>query len=409
MLHPKAILPVETNPSTKFRELPFKRVKLAKAQRRFQNRYCLEPDVNLKDYRCHAVIDFVEFEFSSVDPTQFRYVQDAVLDAAGGRTPRVETLAGSVSSGTKFSVRVQDPTVADLLAISAAIETRFGCKVPPKIRVIEVSVDFYPRKPDDAAREIMVGVLQRTYCAKHDIYDDPMNRSRFAGVSGEPTFLHRWFKTEKGRTDPIDPDAWRYPDRCNPPPVDATLYFGAEFGDVQIKVMSKVSDQRDKKNVIALPDEAKRARIEVTLRGKALSWHGLNTLSSLKDFKVNTLQGDYFHFALPTFRETQPGNFRHQGFPAVQAVMNERLEKHFLRTGNAGLGYVERARSEWMKKKISKKKLSHRETLGEHLKARGSLLKRDRSGLDLVAYEALNEMVQVALKGLMKREVRGVE
>ena len=180
MLQPKAILPVETNPTTKFRELPFNRAKMAKTQRRFQNRYCLEPDVNLKDYRCHAVIDFVEFEFTSADPTQFRYVQDAVLDAAGGRTPHVETLAQDRSAvKLKFSVSILDPTVADLLAISAAIETRFGCKVPPQIRVIEVSVDFYPRKPDDAAREIMVGVLQRTYCAKHDIYDDPMNRARF--------------------------------------------------------------------------------------------------------------------------------------------------------------------------------------------------------------------------------------
>ena len=200
MLYPKAILPVETNPTTKFRELPFKRVKMAKTQRRFQNRYCLEPDVNLKDYRCHAVIDFVEFEFTSADPTQFRYVQDVVRDAPESRTPHVETLAGSISSGTKFSVRVQDPTVADLLAISAAIETRFGCKVPPQIRVIEVSVDFYPRKPDDAAREIMVGVLQRTYRAKHDVYDDPMSRPRFVGAAGKKRFLQRWFKHTSGRT-----------------------------------------------------------------------------------------------------------------------------------------------------------------------------------------------------------------
>lgn len=410
MLHPKAILPVETNPSTKFRELPFKRVKMAKTQRRFQNRYCLEPDVNLKDYRCHAAIDFVEFEFTSADPTQFRYVQDLVERTAPVRKPNVKRRNGTEGSATEFSVRVQDPTVANLLAISAAIEARFGCKVPPKIRVIEVSVDFYPRKPDDAAREIMVGVLQRTYCAKHDVYDDPMSRPRFFGAAGKKRFLQRWFKHTNGRTDMIAQDAWLDPLRSNVPPVDATMYFGPKEGDVQIKIMSKVSDQRkrDKKKVIALSDEAKRARIEVTLRGDALSRHGLNTLSDLKDFRFNTLQGDYFHFALPTFQERKTGIARHPGFPAVHEALNERREQHFLRTGIAGLGYVERARSEWMTREPDEGH-SHLRTLRQHLKARGSFLKRDRSGHDLVAYEALNEMVQVALKGLLKREVRGVE
>ena len=125
--------------------------------------------------------------------------------------------------------------------------------------------------------------------------------------------------------------------------------------------MSKVSDQRkrDKKKVIALSDEAKRARIEVTLRGDALSRHGLNTLSDLKDFKINTLQGDYFHFALPTFQETKIGTSRHPGFPAVHQALNDRREQHFLRTGNAGLGYVERARSEWMTRRTDEDRPSH--------------------------------------------------
>lgn len=44
-------------------------------QGRVLGRQLMQPVVPLKDYRCEAVIDWVEMEFHLVGASQFRYVQ----------------------------------------------------------------------------------------------------------------------------------------------------------------------------------------------------------------------------------------------------------------------------------------------------------------------------------------------
>ena len=63
--------------------LRYKRVPLNKKQARLSGRYMLKPEIDLNDFTCRAVIDWVTICFWLGRRTQHQWVQSEIMDVFG--------------------------------------------------------------------------------------------------------------------------------------------------------------------------------------------------------------------------------------------------------------------------------------------------------------------------------------
>jgi hypothetical protein len=176
-----------------------------------------------------------------------------------------------------------------------------------------------------------------------------------------------------------------------------------------VRIQNKISDQRKDSAAIALPVERRRARVEVNMSGEELLKRKLKTIDDLVRFRFTSLQGDFFHFALPTFRD--PSASRH---PAVTQWLNDNRRRHFLATGIVGLRQCWKLRELWLHYRGGRRRgVSHQDSLNAFLGRLGMPHRRPRVGTgvqgDDVAYQELNRKVSDALRNLQGRERRGVK
>jgi hypothetical protein len=163
--------------------------------------------------------------------------------------------------------------------------------------VVEISVDLYPISGRDEERQLLVGVLQRHFLPRADLIQvdrvcrESRSRSR-----------QNWALLKRLRPR----QAWRSgfaerlrPDLGNELCVDATSYFG-EQKTRGWRVMDKVSNQRTGSVAVNLPQEQKRARVEVTLASDQLHQLGIDTLRDLRSFSVQAISRQCFSFWTPT-------------------------------------------------------------------------------------------------------------
>lgn len=356
-------------------------------QRRVAGRTVVHPVIDLSDYTCRAVIDWVDINFWFAHTTQFRFVQD-VLRPIIGRRPRVDPIEpGLGDESTMFRVRFQEPELDLLAKCEEELDKKFIRELQGAIHSIEISVDFKPKTPSSEKIGRMVGVLARHLHPNRDFMTVGLDRPRFLWSRDEPTFL-----MAAGSLMSSDAD--------KPGPIDATFYVGRQNGHVRWRVMEKLIDNQ---NIEAgtrddLPVNEHRARIEVTLDRQELIDLGVDFLDDLRRFNFAKLQGRYFQFMVPTFENRFAGKH-----PARRALENDRW-KRFLNAGVVGVIAMEGARRLFRK--------GARPALKSFLRAKMQKIRpltRLGTGASgsFLAYEALNGRAAMALEKLGHRKGGG--
>lgn len=364
----------------------FRREDLRKAQARLQNRYTLLPRIDLTRFRCKAVIDFVELEIVTRNDTNLPAVRRWVSEGLGLPSLWCEQVGGETNSGTVFHITVHDPRIDNLQRLHAVMAaTTAGLAQPITITKLEISVDFYSRSGTENDRLAMFGVLQRTYMPSMEIWRHDPDHPRIVWGKGKNNQMFFLPSSEKaGLRHQLLPEAAF---------LDSTVYYGEKNGPASIRIQNKISNQRTQNGAVMLDQKDKRARIEVTLTGRALRQLNLQTISDLARFRFTKLQGDHFHFALPTFVDRA----RLPQHRAVQENINHRDRASFAEGGVLCLERLRDIREGWF----------HR--VGE-LKARGikpSLRRMGRGDRGTaVAYKELNVMVRTAFQELGRRIAR---
>jgi len=374
-------------------------------QARHRNRTFLEPVMDLSRFRPNACIDYVVLSVKTARTTGFNHIRDILEAPCNSAKPFVDPKDGSANSATLFHISVQNPSIRMLLEIDQVLKgAGFGLAQPVELHALEVSVDFYPKTGDATDRELMVGILQRTYGAKFGAWTDNDMRPRFcysdAGVAGTTKTEHIFPLDRPDLSAVIDCSLVRQPR------LDSTMYFGRQEGSVLVRIQNKISDCRKGSVAVALKDKDKRARVEVYISGEELLKRNLRGIDDLARFNFTSLQGDFFHFALPTFRTTSA----FKSSSPVRVAMNAIRREQFLLTGVSGLQQVDRLRDLWFNDQVHHR-ASHRQQLDAHLKEAGRLSACRKVGKgvqgDRFAYVELNRMVSEALRNLQKKSLRG--
>ncbi|RUU61047.1 hypothetical protein [Mesorhizobium sp. M2C.T.Ca.TU.002.02.1.1] len=322
-----------------------------KKQKRFRDRVCLEPQVDLKAYTCRAVVDWVDIRFRTVSHTQWRWIKRYIDKAIGERVYVEKKQLDDDGKYRDFRVRIQEPVTKDLLLVEEAVRAKWDLVGPAAIVGLEVSVDFTPREPSDEALALMFGVLVRGHLPSRDVINEPPDRPRFAWDKGKNTTAY-----VLGH-DPRQPDRsdafLLNPAKDRPATIDSTYYAGAEGSRCAWRTMIKLLDRQ---NIATgtrevLPEEERRVRIEITVDKGELDEMGIRTIEDLASFKFQRFQGRYFKFVLPTFPDLACQPEEKRTLPLEQ-LREARLQR-FLNAGVVGLEAWDEA---WRRKKKQTRK-----------------------------------------------------
>lgn len=322
-----------------------------KKQKRFQNRICLQPQIDLKAYTCRAVVDWADIRFRTVEHTQWRWIKHYIDKAIGLRVYVEKKKFDDDGKYREFRVRIQEPVTEDLLRAEEAVRAKCGLQQPAEIIGLEVSVDFKPRKPSDEALALMFGVVTRSHLPSRDIMTDPFDRPRFTWAKGDDgtAYVLGHDKRHPDRSDAFLLD----PTKDRPAVIDSTYYAGAKGSRPAWRTMIKTLDRQ---NVATgtrkvLPRKDWRVRIEVTVDENELSAMGIRTIKDLAGFKFQRFHGNYFKFVLPTFpdMDSMP---EERSRLAMAELRKVRLQR-FLNAGVVGLEAWDAA---WSRKKQQARK-----------------------------------------------------
>lgn len=378
--------------------LHYERSPIEKKQRRFEGRYALTPQVQLYEFECRAVIDWIKIRLVFARATQHQWIQQVVEPEVGRRChiKPIRATAGQVSD--VFDVTFQEPDLNQVKSICGLLDKKFGLQVPPGVAGIEVSVDFRSSFRDARDRAKLFMALTRHFKPSRDILSNHGDWPRFTfGEDDGQTVGTIGRKT--GRPD-LDDAYFSSVEADRLPFVDACYYVGAKGADIWWRIMDKVIDRQNRGagTFVSLDDIDKRVRIEVILDRSAIARLGVEHLTDLARLQFAQLQSKFFSFVLPTFADAS--RF-HVGAVRAAKLMHERKrEQKFLVTGVIGLAAMDGAWAHRVK--------AIREDAKVHLRRSGRAVKPTRrvgrgSSGDYLAYEELNERVGVALRHLGER------
>ena len=389
-LHAVDLISMKTGATTR---LEYSEAVLARSQARFIDRTVLAPVQELDAFRCSAVVDWIELEVDLRRKTQFQRVHAEIKEAIGQACWVKLLTSRATTSGTRFRVRFQQPTMVGLHAARIALDAKFGIQSDPAVSSLEISVDFRPRTPLDAARKTMVGLLVRHHLPDRDMLstEDEMPRFRL-GSRLLDGYVFPWSQSPNRRA--INQALRRSNEGDRAAPVDGTFYIGKRDGPVMWRTMDKTIDQQNRPSMTRVDLEAKecRARIEVTLDRDELDVLGIQTLSDFASFNFVTLQRRYFKFMLPTFANCDLAPIGLQR--TMRAYLERERRTKFLTTGVLGLLAMDQAI------------LSEQTEIRRHeaLRQTGNRMKQPtRVGGavgTLIAYARLNSKVETALRHL---------
>lgn len=382
-------------------QLPYQRVPLHQTQARLSGRYLLKPEIDLNDFTCRAVIDWITVCFWLGRETQHQWLQCDVEAVLGTKAfiRAIDQKPGGVSD--KFDIRVQEPELPKLRQLHHQLEAKFDLHMPPLVRAMEISVDFTPREHDDVARSKLYTALTRHIWTERDVISRPESRMRyFPDASG--TKMGHVLAYSPRQSKSVNDHHLISTDRDRAPFVDSTYYVGARNDDVRWRIMDKIIDRQNRSvgTSLVLDDAMKRVRVEVTLDRPEVTALGIDYLDDLKELRFSTLQGRFFKFMLPTFPdEQQTGSTRRTAIEAWKS--RQRMEK-FRKTGVIGLEAMDGVLGQQMKR-LRKRSVHHLAQKGLALKP----LARRGVGVTghLMAYEEINERISIALKNLGRRVV----
>ncbi len=253
----------------------------------------LTPDVEIGSYRVTAVVDWCEVEFRFAKNTQFQHVQTVLTQHyRGDRRTYVDPVgAGPGNVANTFKIRFQEPRKDLLQSVLRALDHRFQV-LGSTTTAIEISVDFYPRTPSDAARERIFGVLARSLFLPSEAWTGYKKEPRFAwGAEGKDSQLFAPDAILRGGVS----QGARFG-----VPYDATFYLGQRDGPRMWRLMDKIIDrQRFADDLVQLNDEEKRVRLEVTLRDHEVAKAKLGDPEQLFGYNFTQLQRECFSMKLP--------------------------------------------------------------------------------------------------------------
>ncbi len=203
-----------------------------------------------------------------------------------------------------------EPTPASLRSVLKIVADVAGIDGDVRPFLIELAVDFYPRKPTNPVeslliREQIVGLLQRHHWASssrlletnpgiprksdpRQVYSGAsksQTRSLFAGQNPE-IVSDSDFQDMTARRQIIDalPGNDLY--------LNSTLYRGERNAPLRTNVQHKIADQRDenKTTLVSLSDEERRGRAEVTLTSlETLEAFGLRKIEDLTGYSFRKM------------------------------------------------------------------------------------------------------------------------
>lgn len=379
-------------------ELAYRVATGAPRQRRFDDHIVLEPDLDLNDYACRAVIDWIGIKIEINRPSQHQWLQ-ALIEPIIDRNPWIKPLnpvEGKVAS--QFYIKFQEPCLRTVRKALSAIEAKHGFVVSALCDSMEVSVDFTPRNPSDLARHRMVGLLNRHFYPTTELPGPKDTQPRFVWGTGEEKTRHIVASGKILEADNFNLSTSEFDAAAA---CDATFYLGSKRGPVMWRIMDKIIDQQNKATGTQkiLTDGEKRVRIEVTLQGDELHKLGIREARSVFNFNFASLRSKYFRFMLPTFKNSLlPFSAPSKAlFPLIE----ERRLRKFLMTGVIGLSLMDHTRADFLK--------TNRPDLISYLRTKGmGAPRRVRSGAGpngtMLSFGDLDRRVEMALRKLTERE-----
>lgn len=404
-------------PHLEYEKRPYRPAEGRRPQQVLLGRTILTPAINLNDYRCSAVIDWLEFRLNTASEHQSLNVQkfaQSVLAAVSSgstvfvsgpdRRPRYQ--------GHHFLFRVQDPQPRGFFHLLEELQKRYETLShdPRSITIsgVEISVDFRvaateAKSADEKAliRLRMSEVLRRHIRPEPVLSDHERHWPRFYAERLGKHSAQFWVDTKLRKASALESklrslglDSRKATalslDAHHQPPVDLASYIGAKESPIMLRIMDKISDRRDpdKKCSVPLEDADRRSRIEITLKG---GWDesggagavGLQHVGDLYGFDFKKYRKPFFEFFLPTIDLENSGRLPE---PAPTSLTEPEI---FQRTGVYGLDRVHRILDE-----IHLEEWKRRIRKTRHM----PLGKKGR----LVSYVELNQKVDRALKGLSR-------
>lgn len=287
-------------------------------------------EADRKFYRVSAGIDWLDITVSLSRLTQHRYVQDELLEITGLKLwveparlyiSRLSLLTqpqgNSVSKWIKpkvsttndvFRIRFRDLLANDtvkLNAVLARMENRFPFASEPRIAGIEVFCDFWHKQRSVSATRTM------TYRLQTSLFSNGTRPRQFNPASWNNVYLF--------------------------PGTRITPYRNFRTGNKWDNISWQVYHKRTDNNGQKLPVEEQRARVEVTLRGAALTHYSLHHLSDMQRFRFETL-AHLFKFRKPIEPEMMADGdlFRFTAINAVRRVNDATAERGLHSFNNIG-------------------------------------------------------------------------
>ncbi|MCE0506408.1 hypothetical protein LR948_13640 [Roseivivax sp. GX 12232] len=332
------------------------------------------PMIDLNQYRCRAVFDWIEFKVTlgrelyavHVGNSLNGAINEPKLGKAYVYGPNLERH----HSGNTFRIRMFDPSSRRMNAALQHLRWKYGSRTASlrlghKITGVEISIDFYPipthAETDDG---MLLLRAQASELLRKHFRLDPSFRTRgdFDHFDEMPRYRDD-VGTKKMVSAPpglIPENLKEFPkallgaDRVKmhrKPPLDSTVYVGAKTvksvqRPILFRLQDKVADQRGvgDDNFIALELRDRRSRIEICLLDvpdyDTMKDFGIQTMDDLTNKDWGKLRKKFFNFQFPTLAMEDDGT-----------ANGDELEI-FKRTGVIGLdlhhrSVIEKTRANW--------------------------------------------------------------
>ncbi|MBJ6596041.1 hypothetical protein JGT27_10080 [Enterobacter asburiae] len=295
-------------------------------------------EADRKSFKVSAGIDWLDIKVSLSKGTQHRYVQEELLritelklwvepcgiciSKLSSYAPRpdnnVKTWVKPMISSTNdtFRIRFHDLLAKNhggmLEAVLEQLQKRFPFVHEPQIVGIEVFCDFWHKQRSVSATRAM------TYRLQTSLFSNGTRPRQFNPASWKNVYLFPGTRITPYRN----------------------FRTGNKWDNISWQVYHKRTDNAQK-----LPVEEQRARVEVTLKGAALTHYSLHRLSDMQRFRFETLT-HLFKFRKPIEPEMMANGdmFRFTAINAVRKVNDATAERGLHSFNNIG----RRDKRSWM-------------------------------------------------------------
>lgn len=301
-----------------------------------RGRRIAKPDIDLNAYHCKAVFDWIEIRLETAEKHQAMNVAKFSNKHLGSLASRSKVYVSGLDRkpgyiGSDFIVRVQQPDRSEFFAflevLVAKYKTGHASIKDIQIMGLEVSVDFWVRgaakfsaDKTNLLRWQMTEVLRRHLKPGPELTEKESCFPRFytdQGGRGSAIFLvnnalSKLTATQIMKAGELDIAASLFvPFRLGAHqqcPIDTTSYIGGKDFCYQIRMMDKVTDNRDpeKGTFDNLPLNECRSRMELTAIEMPDGHSGpaglvVETLGDLLAADLKIIRKPFFEFFFPTF------------------------------------------------------------------------------------------------------------